>query len=74
MQPPPCSTKVVALNTASSSSVFEQYTLLNWLKPSLLLLSVSVFSINIKTQDFVFLFDGFLAVYEMYACMTKCGI
>ena len=31
MQAPPCPTKVVALNTASSSSVFEQYTLLNQL-------------------------------------------
>ena len=28
MQPPPCPVKVVAPNTASSSSVFEQYTLL----------------------------------------------
>ena len=29
MQPPPCPAKVVELNTASSSSSFEQYTLLS---------------------------------------------
>ena len=28
---PPCLAKVVEPNTASSSSAFEQYTLLNWL-------------------------------------------
>ena len=31
MQPPPHPAKIVAPNTALSSSVFEQYTLLNWL-------------------------------------------
>ena len=29
MQPPPCPTKVVALDTALPSSVFKKYTLLN---------------------------------------------
>ena len=31
MRPPPCLAKVVELNTMSSSTAFEQYTLLNWL-------------------------------------------
>ena len=31
MWPPPCLAKIVEPNTASSSSAFEQYTLLDWL-------------------------------------------
>ena len=31
MRPPPCPAKIVELNTASSSSAFEQYTLLDQL-------------------------------------------
>ena len=32
------------------------------------------FPINIKLRFFMFLFDGFLMVYEMYACVTKYSI
>ena len=31
MQPPPCLAKIVEPNTASLSSAFEQYALLDWL-------------------------------------------